>query len=323
MKRMKIFGKIIFVLAIIYFAGSGVMAGKSGIVFDTPSMVFMLTGIVGLTLMGFSLRETGAAFRHAFGPMDGEMDGENEEGLKISAYFWEATARNLLVFGVLGTVMGYIIVINNHSGIANYNMGTAVSFLTTLYGLILAALCGVPALALRKKVNGKIQRAPGKPQPMRWETIPGGVLFIGTIAWGVSQRYELFFHLPSLLVVVGLALALLALLGDAVAGHSVTLSFAFTGVIGVFIGIIKYLSGMGGVSIAAVVEGVTFSLLSCVFALLGMLLAGMPMEDRAFKTGKNGTGTLLSRIAWYGFPILVLVLILFTQIMAMIPIHKN
>lgn len=322
MKGMKIFGKIIFVLAMVYFAGSGVMAGDSGYMADGPSLVFMLAGIVGLALMGFSLPEIGAAFRHAFG----STDGENEETLKISAYFWESTARGLLVLGVLGTAIGYIIVIKNNSSIANYNMGAAISFLTTLYGLVPAALCGVPALVLRKKVNGNIlptRREQGKPLPLRWETILGYALFIGTIAWSMSRQYDLFFHLPSLLVVVGLALALLALLGDAVAGHPVTLSFAFTGVIGVFIGIVKYLGGIAGVSIAAVVEGVTFSLLSCVFALLGMLLAGKPMEDRVFKAGINGKGTLLSRIAWYGFPILVLTLILFTQLMAMIPIHKG
>ncbi len=322
MERMKIFGKIIFVLAIVYFAGSGVMTGKSGFIVDIPGMLFMLAGIVGLTLMGFSLPETGAAFKHAFSP----TGGEDEESLKISAYFWEAAARNFLVLGVLGTVLGYIIVINDHAGIAGYNMGTAISFLTTLYGLILAALCGVPALALRKKVKGNIlpaRREQSKPKPLRGETILGYALFTGTIAWSMLLQYEAFFHLPSLLVVVGLALALQALLGDAAAGHSVTLSFAFTGVIGVFIGIVKYLAGMAGSSIVAVVEGVTFSLLSGVFALLAMLLAGMPMEDRAFKTGKNGSGTLLSRIAWYGFPILVLALILLTQLMAMIPIHKT
>jgi hypothetical protein len=66
----------------------------------------------------------------------------------------------------------------------------------------------------------------------------------------------------------------------------------------------------------------TFSILSCIFAMLGMILVGMPIEDRAFKAGKNGMG-VLSRIAWYGIPLLGIFLVIYSMILATIPIVKR
>lgn len=324
MKQMIILGKILYIIVIVFFAAAGVFSGEFKMAADGSSLIFMLAGGTGMALMSFSLREVGAAFSHAFGV----RGGVNEENLKISAYFWESMARNLLMLGVLGTVTGFIIMLKvPSSSIAGFASGTAVAFLTTLYGVILAALCAVPALVLRKKLNNESQEPQplpkaGKAHPVRLENIIGYLLFIAVMVWAVSQAYEAFFHWPSLLVVVGWALALLLLLGDAAAGHSVTVSFAFTGLMGIFFGLVRLLNGIGG-SIQSIAAGITFSLLSCAFAILGMILAGMPMEDRAFKAGKNGTGTVLSRIAWYGFPVLAILLIAFAVLLAIIPMGKK
>ncbi|MCP5108083.1 MAG: hypothetical protein GY950_32145 [bacterium] len=326
MNTIKIAARVAFVVGIFVLAAANIINWGFEMFIDITTLGFMLVGAVSLMLMSFSLPEIGAAFKHAFG----SSDGVDEEKLKISAYFWESTARNLLVLGVLGTVIGYILIINFNTSIKDFGIGAAIAFLTTVYGLIPASLCAVPALVLKKKLNGNTLPTPpavGQTRPLRWETITGYVLFFALIAWSVSgeftTNFEVFLHWPSLLVVVGWALALLVLLGNAVAGHSVTLSFAFTGLIGIFIGIGKFLSAMFSGGIQDIAMGVTFSLLSCFFAMLGMLAAGMPMEDRAFKAGQNGKGTVLSRIAWYVFPMLVIAFILFSQLLAMIPIHKK
>jgi flagellar motor component MotA len=324
MKLMIVAGKILYIVVIVFFAAAGVFSGEFKMAADGSSLIFMLAGGAAMALMSFSLREVGAAFSHAFGV----SSGVNEENLKISAYFWESMARNLLMLGVLGTVIGFVIMLKGpSSSIAAFGSGTAKAFLTTLYGVILAALCAVPALVLRKKLNNESQEPQplpeaGKSQPVRLENIIGYLVFIAVMVWAVSHAYEVFFHWPSLLVVVGWALALLLLLGDAVTGHSVTVSFAFTGLVGIFFGMVRFLNGTGG-SIQDAAAGITFSILSCAFAILGIILAGMPMEDRAFKAGKNGKGTVLSRIAWYGFPVLAIFLIAFSVLLALIPIVKK
>ncbi len=324
MKLMIIVGKILYIVVIVFFAAAGVFSGEFKMAADGSSLIFMLAGGAAMALMSFSLREVGTAFKHAFG-VSSDVD---KEELKISAYFWESMARNLLMLGVLGTVIKFVIMLKvPSSSIGGFAFGTAVAFLTTLYGVILAALCAVPALVLRKKLNNE-PRGPqplpeaGKSQPVRWENIVGYLLFIAVMVWTVRDAYEVFFHWPSLLVVVGWALALLLLLGDAAAGHSVTVSFAFTGLMGIFFGLVRLLNGIGG-SIQSVAAGITFSLLSCAFAILGMILAGMPMEDRAFKAGKNSKGAVLSRIAWYGFPVLAIFLIAFSVLLALIPMGKH
>lgn len=316
---MKVIGKIVFVLSLFVLTVGNIINWGLEIFANGATLVFILAGGVGLMLMGFSLPEIGTAFKHAFGNTEG-ADGEQ---LKISAYFWESTARSILVLGVLGTTAGYIITVRYNTGISDFGLGAAIAFLTTVYGLILAALCAVPALTLRNKINGQTLPAVQRPTVFRWERIPGYILLFAALMWTVSGKYNVFLDLSSLLVVAGLASAFMVLLGDTAAGHPVTLSFAVTGLIGIFIGIARFFIGIFSAAIQEIVLGMTFSLLSCFFALLGMLLAGKPLEDRAFKAGKNGKAALLSRIAWYGFPILVIALILFWQLLAMIPMQKK
>jgi hypothetical protein len=319
MKTIKVIGKLAFVILIFGLTVSNILNWGPEIFADGATLVFILAGGVGLMLMGFSLPEIVAAFKHAFGNTEG-ADGEQ---LKLSAYFWESTARSLLALGALGAVIGYSITLRYNAGIRDFGLGGATAFLTTIYGLTLAALCAIPALVLRKKINDQTLPAAERPAVSGREKITGYILFFAALMWTVSGKYDVFLNLSSLLVVAGLASALLVLLGDMAAGYPVTLSFAVTGLIGGLIGIARFFIGIYSVAIQEIARGITFSLLSSFFALLGMLLAGKPMEDWAFRTGKNGREALLSRFAWYGFPFLVLALILFCQLIIMIPMQKD
>jgi MFS family permease len=318
MKSIVTIAKITFIVVVIAAAlASGEFTG----LLDGAGMAFVLLGCLGMMLMSFSFPEIGRAFKHAVADIS-DTESEKQE-LRVSAYFWESAARSLLIMGAMGAVIGFVINMHFHrGGMRQFFEGTRISFLTIVYGIIPAALCVVAALVIKKKMEDhKQQDTPAKKeQGLRIETFIGYVLFIAVMIWAVSPGFALFFHWPSLLVTVGWALVLIVLLGNAAAGHTVTLSFAFTGLMGTFIGLVKMFYGFSIVSIQQVSAGMTFSILSCIFAMLGMMMVGMPIEDRAFKEGINGKGTVLSRIAWYGFPILGIFLVIYSMILATIPI---
>ena len=104
-----------------------------------------------MTLMGFSFPEIGSAFRHAF------TGSDEQRGREASVYFWEAVGRNAFMVGVLGTVIGFFIMIKNISGLKAVGLALAAAFVSTFYGLILAALCTVAALRISKKLGDTSQ----------------------------------------------------------------------------------------------------------------------------------------------------------------------
>jgi hypothetical protein len=277
--------------------------------------------------MGFSFPEIGAAFRHALGSPSEPGKGVLEK----SIYFWEAAARNFYLMGVLMTVIGFIIMMKNiPSGIANVWKALAICFVTTLYGLILAALSAIAGLRVSKKNDSlgqpqqEMQVEPIK-QGHNWniEKIIGTLLFIATLAWVImrADALTIFIHWPSLLIVAGGAILFVLWAGNGEDGLSTTLSFAFAGVIGIFFGLVQMF--YGSPSITKIAEGMTSAILSCVFALVGMMLGGVHRQDHAFKTGKTDKKITISRIAWYGFPVVTLMLLFYSFVLMTIPIVKK
>jgi hypothetical protein len=310
-------------VGILAFSGS---APGSFFFLDFPSLIFVLLGVVAITLMGFSFPEIGAAFKHALG-----SSGEpGKGGLEKSIYFWEAAARNFFQMGVLMTVIGFIIMMNSRSrGIVGVWNVLAICFVTTFNGLILAALSAIAGLRVSKKINGpgqlqqEMQVEPIK-QGHQWniEKIIGALLFIATLAWVIMRADALtaFIHWPSLLIVAGGAILFVLCVGNGEDGVSTTLSFAFAGVIGIFFGLVQMF--YGAASIDRIAEGMTISILSCAFTLVGMMLGGVHRQDHAFKTGKTNKKTI-SRIAWYGFPVVTLMLLLYIFVLMLIPVVKK
>jgi hypothetical protein len=302
-----------------------------------PSLVFVLLGGVGMALMGFSASEIGAAFKHAAGGLDGK------ENLQSSAYFWEAAARNFLMLGVLGAFISFVTALGRSSGgIANIALQMSESFLPAVYGMILGVICFVPVLKLTGELSKYPLQAPGeapeKPgektfKILRFENIIGYALFIAVVGWtivsslslyelGPLNPMEVFIYWPSLLVVLGGTLVLVMFIGDAAAGRSFTLSFALTGLIGSLMAFVQTLISFSARGVRDVASAMTFIISSCFLALLGMMLVGMPLEDRTIKTGKNKKQLTLSRIAWYVFPVVALILLLFAFVTVLIPIKR-
>jgi len=293
---------------------------------DFPGLIFVVLGAVAMTLMGFSFPEIGAAFRHAL-----HSPGEpGKGGLEKSIYFWETAARNFYLMGVLMTVINFVILLKHITSIPHLWRTLAICFITTFYGLILASLSAIAGLRVVKKLTG-----PGQPQqemqsePIKqghnWniERIIGVFLFIGTLGWVImsGEALKIFIHWPSLLIVAGGAVLFVLWAGNGEDGLSTTLSFAFAGVIGIIFGLVQMF--YGAPAIQRIGEGMTFAVLSCVFALVGMMLGGVHRQDHAFKAGKTHKKITISRIAWYGFPVVTLMLLFYIFVLILIPVVKK
>jgi hypothetical protein len=327
------------ILIVIFFVTAVVLSGSFFTdLMKGPSLVFVLLGGVSMALMGFSGREIGAAFKHATAGPDGK------ENLQSSSYFWEAAARNFLMMGVLGSFISFVTALGRSSGgIANIALQMSESFLPAVYGMILGVICFVPVL----KLTGELSKYPSKEpkeaiekpgekafKTLRLENIIGYALFITVVGWALISSLsqyeahsplnplEVFIYWPSILVVLGGTIVLVMFIGDAAAGRSFTLSFALTGLIGSLMAFVQTLISFSSRGVRDVASAMTFIISSCFIALLGMMLLGIPQEDRTIIAGKNRKQLGLSRIAWYVFPLAALILLLFAFVTVLIPIKR-
>lgn len=326
----------ILIVAFLLFAV--IISGKFSNFLNGPGLAFVLLGAVAMALMSFSVPEIRAAFKHAAG-----RPGAGEE-LQKSAYFWESSARNVWMLGILGTIISFVIGLATcEGGIGDIVSRMAVSFLSMVYGIILGVICFVPAL----KLTGELIKQPAqearevleKPgenaaKTLRFEKIIGYVLFIVLMGWtiispltseppdGPLNPLEMFIYWPALLVVIGGTIALVMFVGDASSGRSFTLSFALTGLLGSLMGFVQGLIGFSSQGIKDVASAVTFIISSCFVAMVGMMLIGIPLEDRSVKAGRNYKRLSLSRIAWYVFPLVALIFLILTFVIVLTPVRQ-
>jgi len=99
--------------------------------------------------------------------------------------------------------------------------------------------------------------------------------------------------------------------------------FALTGFLATLMGFVQALFGFSSRGIQEIAIAITFILSSCFVALVGMMLVGNPLEDCSFKVGKGQKPLTLSRIAWFVFPLVTLILLFLTFVMVVTPIQKG
>jgi flagellar motor component MotA len=332
--RSSVVPRLLKILILPALFGVVFLSGEFTEFMDVPGLVFVLLGLAAMTLMSFSGSEIIEAIKNAWGGWD------SNSNLNRAIYFWESAARNVFMMGVLGTIVGFMVMLSNlEEGIKYFFSEVGVRFLSTIYGLILAAIFAVPALVFSGIVGGIGVRGlwdeieNGEIEAPRLRTVEcfiGYVAFLSLLLWVMLTPWssdtfaplQLFIHWPSLLVVVGGALAISLLIGNHREGETVTLSFAFTGLIGSLVGVVKVLHGLSEGSIADIAAAVTFIISSCFVALLGMMAIGIPLKDRMAKKGLN-QNLSLSRIAWFGFPLLTLIYLSFVVALIVTPMHKT
>jgi len=330
-----VLGRILIVAVLI---AAVVFSGKFSCLMNLRGLLFVLLGSVTLALASFSVPEIGAAFKHGAG-----IPGE-PEAIRKSLAFWEAVARNAWMTGVLGTILNFIVSLCTLSGgIVDVATRMATSFLATVYGMVLAVICAVPAWKLaeilRLRPAAIVWEKTPKPmlaeaKPIRFENVLGYLLFLVIVSWMVFKPvlgmaslnfspFDWIIHWPSLLVVLGGTIALVLFVGIAGAGRMLTPAFAVTGLIGSLMGFIQVLLGFASKQISTVGTGITFVIGSCFLAMLGMMLAGSPWEDRLIKTGRMDKPSALSRAAVFVFPLLALIFLVVALIFVITPIHKG
>jgi flagellar motor component MotA len=337
--QKNIFGIIGRILIVSCLALAVILSGKFTNFMSGLGFVFVFLGGIALALISFSLEEIFAAFKYTSG-----RTGTEEERRK-AAYFWETAVRNFWMMGVLGSVIGFVIALgNSEGGIFGIATRMTASYLSTVYGLILAVICSVPTL----RISGILHSQPEEVTPdvyekpkdaripfLKFETLIGYALFIFVLGWmtfvpmsgqafeGPLKPQDLFLYWPSLLLVLGGTLAIALFVGTSAAGRSFTLGFALTGFLATLIGLIQAMYGFSSRGIQEIAAAITFILSACFISLLGMMLVGNPLEDRFVKTRKGQKPLTLSRMAWLVFPLMSLILLLLTFIMVVTPIQKG
>lgn len=261
-----------------------------------------------------------------------------DDALRRSVYFWEAAARNAFSLGVLGTLIGFVILICSESAvIPKIISGFADAVLSTFYGLVLVALFSLISFRIRTRLeeNNEVKASAGishlesQGKGLPWEHVLGYGLFAALLLLAifsiepgkVYSPIQWFFRLPSILIVAGGG-ALLALFVRRPVGSNLTMGFVLTGTISSFFGLIQIVCGFSGGSIKDVAAAVTFIISSCFVALVCMLFIGLPLEDRAeLKLGKKKKRPL-RRLAWHILPALVFLYLVLSFVIAITPIKK-
>jgi TonB family protein len=330
--RLLILGKIVILVIIAAAVIRSYFMTTPASFVDPYGFAFVLVGGVALAMISFAGTGIGRTLLHSVG-----VPGNDAE-IRHSALFWEAAARSFWMLGGLGSILNLMICFIGLKTVKFHGIGEIIdalvrrSLLATVYGIVLAVICLIPYW----KLMGKLQSQPSLPNAEPGETtgsvgrfgrifgaVIGYVLFLSALAsipfdfsfpklWSVMTD---IIHSPALLVVLGGALVLMLFSGEANSGRTMSTSFAAMGLIGCLMGCIQVLFGITSfsisgkpVDIAGVANGCVFTVCCCFAALMGMMLVGAPLADRAIRTKHIAAPSASSRLSWYGFPALTLIL---------------
>jgi hypothetical protein len=334
-KYLLIAGRILLLLIVLIGA---LQSGSPASYYDPYGVLFVLVGGAALMMISFPGVEIGRALRHAAGGSGSDAD------IKSSAHFWEAAARSFWILGGLRGVMSMVSGFNamateEAAGMATITPMLIRSLLPTFYGSLLAVICFVPCwkllgnlscLASTTDTEGRDTLASSEHTSRGFATIIGYIIFLVVL---VST-----FQLPNfslltmwsvyrspLLVVLGGTLALILFVDGNKTKLTSSAAFAGMGLIGSLMGFIQMLHGLtigGPKGIGHVAGALVFVLSSCFTALLGMVLIGAPLEDRAIRMGRAGAPSAFSRVSWYVFPLLSLVFLVLVFTMIILPLSS-
>ena len=129
-------------------------------------------------------------------------------------------------------------------------------------------------------------------------------------------------HWPAILGVAGGGLALALYLGFPRNGEALTLGLASAGVIATLLGLAQALRGFAATSIEMVTAGLTLLISACFVSLVGLAAFGLRWQDRTHAP-ETRHPSVASRVAWYGFPLVALVALVFTTAAILTPMKKK
>ncbi len=315
---------------------AAVASGKFSDFIDGFGLGFVLMGGFAMALMSFSAGDIMEALKGAGGVRQSAAENRN------SLFLWGSLSRNFWMMGVLAALIAFAVALtSSEGGIAGMAEAMAGSLVSAVYGMIFCVMSLVVAMKLGSRSAGTSQQAQEQPgggfRSMGLTRAFGYILFFAMIAGtlirammtgnaeaNVAGRHawEWLIYWPSLLVVLGGTTALVLYIGNAAKGQTLTFGFAVTGFIGSLMGFIQVLLGMAGRSIQEISAGVTLMLSSCFFALLGMMVAGAPLEDLTVKDPQGTRRSAMSRVAWYVFPLVALIFVVIALVIVLTPMKQ-
>ena len=329
-----------WLFAVLFIAAVVVSGAFSGLM-NKAGLLYLVLGSIAAALMGFTAREIGTAVRHAAG------GAGTEKSLGKSAHFWEAAARNAWILGALGSALNFTIVLGTKSdGLEDTSVRMIQSFIVTLYGLVLAVVCLVPAMKLAGRAEeirrqggerpapdaGGSSRIPGR--PLIPDRIIGYILFAAVLVLtvlfliggqpqsGPLSVGKILFHGPAILIILGGAIALALFMGAGAGARAWTLGFAMTGLIGLLTGLIQAVFGFAHRNISEIATALAFIISASSLSLLGLVAVAAPLEDREIMDGRREKPGPLSRLFWAVFPLLTFIFLILTFIMVVTPMVK-
>jgi hypothetical protein len=124
-------------------------------------------------------------------------------------------------------------------------------------------------------------------------------------------------------VVAGGTVALAIFVGTGFGARVLTFGLSLTGLISLLTGFIQALFGFVHHSIQEISTALVFVISSSSFTLLGMLVAGTPLEDREVMEERRERPGSLSRIAWVVFPLVVYIFLVLAFILVITPMEQT
>jgi hypothetical protein len=246
-------------------------------------------------------------------------------------------ARNSIVLGALGAAVGFVAVLSHEAAFPPIVQRLAEQvFGPPVAGLALAILFSLPGSRVPAS-EGVVTDAPpaaertaGDPRSGRWPQIEAGLgyLLLAALLAQVlllpadrpgPRPIDWLLHGPAWLAVAAGALALAVYGGGIRSPSSVTLALGRAGATGALFGVLRALHGFSDSRVEAVAGGLVFAFSACVATLVGLAAAGLPREDRALG---QPTG-MPSRIVWYGFPFLTLLVVTVAWLLVSTPMKMR
>jgi hypothetical protein len=301
-------------------AAGGAMLARSASAASVTGLGLVVGGVVAVLLLGFPAREVARAFGVS------AASTASPGARRRAGLVWEAAARNAWVLSAVSAIAGFVSVFSaESSGLARFLGGVGDRAVGVSFGVLLAAVFAIPALRLAPTGEPPMEAAS---PPAAGQRVLAGVALVALLAWplfgpGSGGRFEplpWLLHGPAWLVVAGGALALGVYLRGIGRGASIAVALGGAGTVGVLLGLTRGLHGFATRSIDDVAGGLMFAISSGYAALAGLVAVGLPLVDQDAREGRAPAAA--ARWAAYGFPLVVLAVLVFTVLLVMVPMEK-
>ncbi len=130
-------------------------------------------------------------------------------------------------------------------------------------------------------------------------------------------------HGPAALVVFGGAIAMALFMGAGIGARALTFGFGMTGLLALLPGFIQTLVGFVHAKIEEIAAAGAFILSTSLYALLGLILAASPLEDREIMDGRRERPGRLSRMIWKVFPLVMFLFLILTWLLVITPFKRQ